>query len=230
ANIKRERNKGIKYLRMPEMNKIFISIIRTALVLSVLSLPLVAQAVKRTPFDVTNYVMDVSLAPLDRKLTATVDVTFVPLEDTRSVAFELNGSLKVDSITRVGGSNPMSASPKAANPITFVQDQTNSSDLGPHVRIDLGDNVIKGTPVTLRFKYSGVLELPAGGPLLTKRLAYVGNDNGYLMYAARWFPFHDYAADTATSDITISLPPGLQVVGFSDSPVANQGGKYHFVQ
>ncbi len=201
-----------------------------AAILAFVSFPAVAQQVKRTPFDVTNYVMDVSLAPVERKLSATVDVTFVPLEDTRSVAFELNGSLKVDTIARIGGSNPALASPKAANPITFVQDQTNSSDLGPHVRIDLGDNVVKGTPVTLRFKYSGVLELPAGGPLLTKRLAYVGNENGYLMYASRWFPFHDYAADTATSDITISLPPGLQVVGFSDAATSNAGGRYRFVQ
>lgn len=204
-----------------------------------LASPAAAQQVKRTSFDVTNYVMDVSLAPLERKLNATVDVTFVPLEDTRSVSFELNGSLKVDSLTRVGVGTPLvvktpkgqaTATPSASGQITFVQDQTNSSDLGPNVRIDLGDNVTKGTPVTLRFKYSGVLELPAGGPLLTKRLAYVGNDNGYLLYAARWFPFHDYAADVATSDITISLPGGLQIVGSSDAPVTNAGGRYHFIQ
>lgn len=205
--------------------------------------PAFAQQVKRTPFDVTNYVMDVSLAPMERKLTATTDVTFVPLEDTRSVSFELNGSLKVDSITRVGGaSGPIAVKPAgrtkagatttpaaAAGPITFVQDQTNSSDLGPHVRIDLGENVASGTPVTLRFKYSGVLELPAGGPLLTKRLASVGVNGGYLMYAARWFPFHDYAADIATSDITISVPGGMQVVGFSETPVVTTGERYHFV-
>ena len=159
----------------------------------------------------------------------------MPLEDTRSVAFELNGSLKVDSITRQDSfvTLPASKTPAktaSANPITFVQDQTNSTDLGPHVRIDLGDNVAKGTPVVLRFKYSGVLDGPAGGPLLTKRLAFVGDNQGYLMYAARWFPFHDYAADPATSDITISLPSGFQVVGFSDTPVATVGGKTRFVQ
>jgi aminopeptidase N len=98
------------------------------------------------------------------------------------------------------------------------------------VRIDLGDNVAKGTPVTLRFKYSGVLNTPSGGPLLNKRLAYIGPDQGYLMYAARWFPFHNYAADLATSDITISLPAGMQIAGSSDQPVASSGGKYHFVQ
>jgi tetratricopeptide (TPR) repeat protein len=111
-----------------------------------------------------------------------------------------------------------------------VQDQVGVSDLGPSVRVDFGDTVAKGTPVTLRFKYSGVLNTAAGGPLLNKRLAYVGDDQGYLMYAARWFPFHNYAADFATSDITIAAPAGLQVVGHSDQPVAATGGKFRFVQ
>ncbi len=50
------------------------------------------------------------------------------------------------------------------------------------------------------------------------------------MYAARWFPFHDYAADQATSDISISLPANFQVIGFSDAPSTNVGGKYRFVK
>jgi aminopeptidase N len=117
-----------------------------------------------------------------------------------------------------------------AGQITFVQDQVGVSDLGPSVRIDLGDNIVKGTPVTLRFKYSGVLNTANGGPLLSKRLAYIGDSQGYLMYAARWFPFHDYAADLATADITLNVPGGFQVVGFSDTPVSGTGGKQRFVQ
>ena len=223
------------------MTKFITSGFKIAFFATLLTLPVLAQAVKRTPFDVTNYVMDVTLVPAERKLNATVDVAFTPLEDTRSVSFELNGSLKIDTITRqdralvsLPVTSPMSAKNPtkvvAGNSLTFVQDQSNSSDLGPHVRIDLGDNVVKGTPVVLRFKYSGILDGPAGGPLLTKRLAAVGENSGYLMYAARWFPFHDYAADPATSDISISLPAGLQLVGFSDAPVASGGGKYRFVQ
>ena len=202
------------------------------------------QQVQRASFDVTNYVIDAQLSPMENKLTATTDVTFVPLEDTRSVSFELNGSLKVDSITRLDASAPAApvkpptakAKPAAGQPatpaggITFVQDQVGVTDLGPSVRIDLGDTAPKGVPVKLRFKYSGVLNTPSGGPLLTKRLAYVGEDQGYLMYAARWFPFHDYAADPAASDITISAPAGLQVVGFSDTPSSSAGGKFRFTQ
>jgi hypothetical protein len=101
-----------------------------------------------------------------------------------------------------GAASPAAAAvatkPVGTPQITFVQDQVGVSDIGPSVRVDLGDNVAKGIPVTLRFKYSGVLNTAQGGPLLTKRLAYVGSDDGYLMYAARWFPFHDYAADLAT--------------------------------
>ena len=226
------------------MKKFILSVFYVAALALLLTLPVAAQQVKRTPFDVKNYVMDVSLAPTERKLNATVDVTFTPLEDTRSVSFELNGSLKIDSITRqdkppvtapvtaptVAGPKTAAVKPPVANTITFVQDQTNSTDLGPHVRIDLGDSVTKGTAVTLRFKYSGVLDLPAGGPLLNKRLAFIGENQGYLMYAARWFPVHDYAADPAASDISITLPAGYQLTGYSESPASTIGGKTRFVQ
>ncbi len=221
---------------MKNYKRLFLKISGLVLLLSASAF---AQQAKHSTFDVTNYQMDVQLAPLENKLTATVDVSFVPKEDTRSVSFELNGSLKIDSIVRIPAL-PVPAIPptskikpvKAAETpqITFVQDQVGVSDLGPSVRIDLGDTVTKEIPVTLRFKYSGILNTPSGGPLLTKRLAYVGANQGYLMYAARWFPFHDYAADLATSDITISTPAGLQVVGYSDAPVTNTGGKYRFVQ
>ncbi len=196
------------------------------------------QQVKRPQFDVTGYVIDAQLDPADNKLTATADVTFVPSEDTRNVSFELNGSLKIDTITRIDKPAMPSATPgpkpkgtpAAANPITFVQDQVGVSDLGPSVRVDFGDMVAKGTSVTLRFKYNGILNTAQGGPLLNKRLAYVGETEGYLMYAARWFPFHDYAADFATSDITLAVPGGMQVVGYSDTPSTSAGGKFRFTQ
>src|SRR4051794_15482125 len=103
------------------------------------------QQVHRAPFDVTNYVMDVQLTPNDRKLSATVDVTFLPQEDTRTVAFEMNGSLKIESIARAGGGTSVppvkpgvtkqAAKPAVISPggtsVTFVQDQGGTSDLGP---------------------------------------------------------------------------------------------------
>jgi aminopeptidase N len=201
-----------------------------------------AQQIQRTSFDISDYKMDVSLSPNENKLSATVDVTFTPASETRNIAFELNGSLNIESITRVSSSSAAlptntktagKTTPKPVTPqgaVTFVQDRVGVSDLGPSVKVDIGETVPAGTPVTLRFKYSGVLVTAEGGPLLTKRLAYVGANNGYLMYAARWFPFHEYAADRATSDISISIPTGYTLAGYSDSPVTNAGGKYRFVQ
>lgn len=220
------------------MNSLFRSSLWTLAITALLASVSSAQQVKRPQFDVSGYVIDAQLDPSENKLSATADVTFVPAEDTRTVTFELNGSLKIDAITRVD--RPASATPgapkasrppaSAANQVTFVQDQVGVSDLGPSVRVDLGDTVIKGAPVTLRFKYNGILNTAQGGPLLNKRLAYIGDDQGYLMYAARWFPFHDYAADFATSDITITVPGGLQIVGYSDLPVTSSGGRFKFVQ
>ena len=222
---------------MNKFKKSIFSLFGLSLVLLLFSLTAAAQQVKRSQFDVTNYVMDVQLLPNENKLNATVDVNFVPLEDTRTVTFELNGSLKVENITRQNSSAAAVPQPKgktaastAPNQITFIQDQVGVSDIGPSVKVDLGEVISKGTPVTLRFKYGGVLVSPSGGPLLTKRLAYVGTNDGYLMYAARWFPFHEYAADQATSDISIAVPGGFQIVGFSDTPVSQTGGKYRFVR
>ncbi len=51
--------------------------------------------------------MDVQLAPNENRLNATADVTFTPLEDTRAVTFELNGSLKVESVSLQNLSTPV---------------------------------------------------------------------------------------------------------------------------
>ena len=162
-------------------------------------------------FDVTNYRIEAQLIPDQHMLRAGADITIVPSEPTRSLVFELNGSLKVESIERNG--RTLSG---------FVQDAVGVGALGPSVRVDLGEVIPANQPTTLRFRWSGALVSPEGGPLATRRLAYIGNEGSYLMYASRWFPFHDYAADRATSDITLIVPAGLQVAGTSDQPVSSQ--------
>ena len=175
-------------------------------------------------YDVTNYRIEAQIIPDQHLLRAGADVTFVPLDATRSVVFELNGSLHIESIEKDG------------KPLTgYVQDAVGVGALGPSVRIDLGSVLPANQPITLRIRWSGALVSPEGGPLATKRLAYVGQEGSYLMYASRWFPFHDYAADRATSDITFIVPAGLQVAGTSDDPVVAQPApkegavRYHFV-
>src|SRR6185295_8360019 len=157
--------------------------------------PAPQQAASR--FDITNYRIEAQLIPEQHTLRAGADITLTPLEATRSLVFELNGSLKVETIDRNGQAQ------------TFVQDAVGVGSLGPSVRVDLGQVVPANQSLTLRFRWSGALVSPEGGPLATKRLAYVGPEGSYLMYASRWFPFHDYAADRATADITLIVPTGL---------------------
>lgn len=173
-----------------------------------------AQPAGGTRYDITNYRIEAQLNPDEHTLRAGADITFVPQDATRSIVFELNGSLHVDSVEKDG------------KLLTgFVQDAVGAGALGPNVRIDLGQVVPANQPATLRIRWSGALTSPEGGPLANKRLAYIGSEGSYLMYASRWFPFHDYAADRATSDITIIVPTGMLVGGVSDDPVNPQADR-----
>src|SRR6476660_6021166 len=81
-------------------------------------------------YDVTNYRIEAQIIPEQHLLRAGADVTFVTLDATRSVVFELNGSLRVESIEKDG------------KQLTgFVQDAVGVSAPGPSVRIDLGQVV-----------------------------------------------------------------------------------------
>ena len=79
---------------------------------------------QRARFDVNNYRIIAELNPAQHLLTATADVTFTPLDNTRSVVFELNGSLKVEAIERGGVALT-----------NFVQDAVGVDAIGPSVRV-----------------------------------------------------------------------------------------------
>ncbi len=182
-----------------------------AVILGIAFIAMAQQPAAGSRYDIQNYRIEAQLNPDEHTMRAGADITFTPLDATRSVVFELNGSLHVDSVEKDG---------KALT--GFVQDAVGAGSLGPNVRIDLGEVVQPNKPVTIRIRWSGALATAEGGPLATKRLAYVGPEGSYLMYASRWFPFHDYAADRATADITMIVPTGVQVGGISDEAVTPQ--------
>src|SRR6185295_17255905 len=61
-----------------------------------------APATQAGRFDVTNYRIEAQLIPDQHLLRAGADISFVPVDATRSVVFELNGSLRIESIERDG--------------------------------------------------------------------------------------------------------------------------------
>src|SRR5437762_12909340 len=132
--------------------KFQISVSAIALASSVMTLCLSStafaqqQPVAGGRYDITNYRIEVQLSPNEHTLRAGADVTFVPLDATRSVVFELNGSLHVDNVE------------KDAKALTgFVQDAVGAGAVGPNVRIDLGEVVPANQPVTIRIRWSGAL-------------------------------------------------------------------------
>src|SRR3954470_3449781 len=111
----------------------FLSMWMTLSVLFVAFIPTaIAQQASQTRsrYDITNYHIEAQLLPDEHMLRAGADITLTPLEATRSLVFELNGSLKVEKIERNG--RELS---------TFIQDSVGVDQLGPNVRVDLGEVV-----------------------------------------------------------------------------------------
>lgn len=152
------------------------------------------------PLDILDYHIDAEIIPATQTFAARARVTMDAARPMQSVVFEFNGALEVK---RVLDEN--------RQPLQFTQDRLRDLDL----RIALPRATTPGTPFVVTVEYVGQLLSAEGGVLSNKRLAYVGTDGtAYLLYGARWFPFHGYAADAATFTLNLTVPDGLTVVGY----------------
>src|ERR1035437_3168192 len=137
---------------------------------------------------VDDYVIDVQLQPVTHKLTAHAKVKFTALEDLATATFELNNTLRVTHVTDDQG--------KELQAERVSQDNT--------VRIALPSGLAKGSSTSLTFGYEGTLQTADDSPVQGLKLAYIGNDISYLLYAARWFPMSNYGINRFTATITRS--------------------------
>ena len=183
----------------------------------VLAPRVLAQNEPGTPIDLTHYKINAELLPDAHTLKAQAIVSFKALKPTQSAVLEMNGSLTISAIK----------GPDGKTALQFIQDRVNEFN----VKVNLGQLYQAGSDITLTFEYSGQLATPEGGPIADTRLAYVGPEGSYLFYAARWFPFHGYAADRATSEISLTVPGNWSVAGHSANPVTpvtNKDGRKTF--
>ena len=87
-----------------------------------------------------------------------------------------------------------------------------------------------GEPQTIRFRYGGRLigyeESPAEG----YSLAEITGDRAILLYSGRWFPVNGHGADRFTSDIRVTVPEGMRVLGsgLGTKSEALEGIEYQF--
>ncbi len=174
----------------------------------------------RARIDVQMVALDAQIDPNAGTLSATAKVTFIPLDNTSSVTFELNNALNLSRVTDVEG-RQITAS-------RFGEDNS--------VRLSMPQVLPKGQPATLVFVYSGKLTGQEDSPVFGIKFAAITPEVAYLMYPARWFPVNDYTVDRFASDFKITVPDGYHVVasgnGVADAnaPAGMRTERFQFTQ
>ncbi len=174
----------------------------------------------RARIDVQTVALDAQIDPTAQTLSATAKVTFIPLDNTSSVTFELNNALNLTRVTDVEG-RQITAS-------RFGEDMS--------VRLSMPQVLPKGQPATLVFVYSGKLTGQEDSPVFGIKFAAITPDVAYLMYPARWFPVSDYTVDRFASDFKVTVPDGYHVVASGNgvvdpnAPAGKRTERFQFTQ
>jgi hypothetical protein len=165
------------------------------LAFSLLSLP--TWAADKTRLRVDDYQIDAELTPHTHKIVARAKVKFAALEDLNIATFELHNGLRLTKVSDAAG--------KLLSAERVTQDST--------VRVQLPDGITKDGSTTLTFEYEGVLDSADDSPVQGLKLASIGDDTSYLLYAARWFPVNAYGINRFTATINVTVPAHMLVIG-----------------
>jgi len=159
-------------------------------------------------FEVKNYAITAELFPSTHLLAATVRIDFVPRADLTTLSFELNSSLRVESVKDSAGKD-----------CNFRQEGLNLS-------VDFLNPVPEGKVASITVKYGGLLLSAEGSPVENLKLAYIGTEGSYLLYAGRWFPVSEYAVGRFAASMSITVPSDEIVIGSGKpSAPAREAGK-----
>ena len=156
-----------------------------------------SQAAEKTRLRVDDYQIQAELTPHLHQIKARAKVKFTALQDLNVAIFELNNDLRVTKVVDEKN-QPLSAE-------RVTQDST--------VRVQLPAGLSKDASTTLTFDYEGQLDSADNSPVPGLKLAYVGDDTSYLLYAGRWFPVSGFGLNRFTSSISVTLPAHMLVIG-----------------
>src|SRR5438270_4650879 len=163
-----------------------------------------ARAAAKARIRVSDYVIDVDLAPKTHHITAKAKVKFTALDDITTAVFELNNGLRVIRVTNEAG--------KLLPTERVTQDFT--------VRVSLPEGMSKGQTHTLNFEYEGVLNTADDSPVEGLKLASIGPDTTYLLYPGRWFPMVGYGTNKFTATVSVTVPAFFEAIGSGSKPAA----------
>jgi aminopeptidase N len=182
----------------------FRSAPKASLVLLLLICSLPSWAAEKTRLRVDDYQIDAELNPHSHKISAKAKVKFTALDDLSIATFELNNALRLTKVTDANG--------KTLSAERVTQDSS--------VRVPLTAGLTKDSSTTLTFEYEGILDSADESPVQGLKLASIGDDTSYLLYAARWFPVNGYGLNRFTSTISITIPAHMVAIGSGDMTVA----------
>src|SRR5579862_1235713 len=154
-------------------------------------------AAEKARLRVDDYQIDAVLDPHLHQISAHAKVKFTALQDLSVAIFELHNDLRVTKVLDEKN-QPLSAE-------RVTQDST--------VRVPLPAGLAKDASTTLTFEYEGSLENADNSPVPGLKLAYIGDDTSYLLYAGRWFPVSGFGINRFTATISITVPAHMMVIG-----------------
>lgn len=154
-------------------------------------------AAEKARLRVDDYHIEAELTPHLHQITARATVKFTATQDLSVAVFELHNDLRVTKVLNEKN-QPLSAE-------RVTQDST--------VRVPLPAGLAKDASTTLTFEYEGQLESGDNSPVPGLKLAYIGDDTSYLLYAGRWFPVSGYGLNRFTSTISVTVPAHMMVIG-----------------
>ena len=162
-------------------------------------------AAEKVHLHVDDYQIEAELTPHLHQISAKAKVKFTALQDLNTAIFELHNGLRV---TRVldEKNQPLSAE-------RVTQDST--------VRVPLPAGLAKGASTNLTFEYEGNIESADDSPVPGLKLAYIGDDTSYLLYAGRWFPVSGYGLNRFTANISVTVPAHMRVIGSGKETVTD---------
>jgi tetratricopeptide (TPR) repeat protein len=173
------------------------------LVLFLVAMP--SWAAEKARLRVDDYQIEAELTPHLHQISATAKVKFTALQDLNVAVFELHNGLRVTKVLDANN-KPLSAE-------RVTQDST--------VRVPLPQGLQKDATTSLTFEYEGQLETADDSPVPGLKLAYIGDDTSYLLYAGRWFPVSGYGLNRFTSTINVNVPSHMLVIGSGKSTVSD---------
>jgi len=182
-----------------------ITIALTLLILLLVAWPSSSWAAEKARLRVDDYKIEAELTPHVHQISARVKVKFTALQDLSVATFELHNALRVTKVLDANN-QPLSAE-------RVTQDST--------VRVPLPSGLAKDASTTLTFEYEGRLETVDESPVPGLKLAYVGDDTSYLLYAGRWFPVTGYGFNRFTSTISVTVPAHMVAIGSGKQTVSD---------